>query len=311
MIIYNHLALYLRLFQYKGTVLQDTSAHVLGVNVMVFFVWVFFTALESHPQQTQILDATGAVSSLVVDEGTSSSTRPDWLPGPWNLGEVSPLAWQLLMLPLGFLLGLRSNQAYDRYLAGVDSYTSLIQAAAELSRQVSSYVRMDVSKGAGGGGGAEPVWEYRNVPAGTQPPPGEEDYQDEQKERLFRHVLAFVALVRQDIRNRRLENIGSEADQRERATEERLHVTQQEMDYLIACNAYEEETNAPLMVARWLSHDVAALSHRVGHGPIVAAMEANIGKMVEAFTTIDKISEHPVPWPCECRLSAPGIRPAI
>jgi predicted membrane chloride channel (bestrophin family) len=36
------------------------------------------------------------------------------------------------MFPLGFLLGLRSNQAYGRYLEGISHYTDLVRSAADL-----------------------------------------------------------------------------------------------------------------------------------------------------------------------------------
>jgi predicted membrane chloride channel (bestrophin family) len=280
MIIYNHLPVLLRLYQYKGTVLQDTVWHVVTVNLVTFMVLVFFQPADTDSSSWH---------------GTS---RPSWLPDPWfSVSEVSPIAWQMLILPLGFLLGLRSNQAYDRWSLGVDSYTNCINAGSELCRQASSYVRMDVRMDVEGGSGEGPNWQYRNAPAGTLPPAGEEDYKDPEKERLFRHVFAFLALVRQDIRKRRLDKAGSEKEQYDRAIEERLHVTDEEMKHLIECGAYTEDVNAPLIVARWLSHDVAALVERVSVPTLIVAMEHNIKDMVNAFTEIDKISDHPVPWP--------------
>ncbi len=270
MIIYDHLPVLLRLFQYKGTVLQDTAMHVILVNVVVLGVLVF------------------------SNEGWLDGTaRPEWMPAPFFPADVSPIAWQMLILPLGFLLGVRSNQAYDRWSTGVDAYTTCINAASELCRQASSYVRMDVE----GGSGVEPNWQYRNVPSGQMPALGESDYEDPDKERLFRHALAFLALVRQDIRKRRLFLDENRAEVITRATEDRLHVTEAELEHLVDGGVYTADVNGPLVVARWLSHDVAALVHRISVPTLIAAMEANIGRMVQAFHQIDMISDHPVPWP--------------
>ena len=269
MIIYDHLPVLVRLFQYKGTVLQDTVVHVILVNLVVLVVLLF-----SH------------------GGWLASQDRPEWMPSPFFSAEVSPIAWQMLILPLGFLLGVRSNQAYDRWSLGVDSYTKCINAGSELCRQACSYVRVDIEDGSG-----KPNWQYHNPPSGTLPPSGENDWEDPDKERLFRHVAAFLALVRQDIRKRRLGSSNDREDTIKRATEDRLHVTEAELEHLVDEGAYSQDVNAPLVVARWLSHDVAALVHRISVPTLIAAMEANVGAMVEAFTEIDKISDHPVPWP--------------
>ena len=90
MIIYEHTSVISRLVQWKGTVLADTLYHVIVGNIITIAVLLF----------TQ------------VDGVEFWTGRPDWVPAAAAVQEVSPLAWQLLMLPLGFLLGLRSNQAY-------------------------------------------------------------------------------------------------------------------------------------------------------------------------------------------------------
>ena len=285
MIIYEHTTVLARLIQWKGTVLIDTFGHVIMCNLVTLGVWAFVRA----------------------DGVPHWEDRPDWVPGPVPVHEMSPLAWQLLMLPLGFLLGLRSNQAYGehrandlythtraqtlqptyavcllcvgRFLHGVDAFAQLLRCGGELCRQASSYIKTDVRTNKEEG---EPDWQYRHPPPGERPVPGNEDYRDEQKERIFRHVCAFVALVRQDIRNKRLNTPASEEDMRKRATEERLHVTQEEMDYLISEGVYDEDMNAPFIVARWLSHDIAAVTHRIVIPTLIAAMEANVGEMVAA-----------------------------
>ena len=48
--------------------------------------------------------------------------------------ELRDCLWRQ-MFPLGFLLGLRSNQAYGRYLEGISHYTDLVRSAADLCRQ--------------------------------------------------------------------------------------------------------------------------------------------------------------------------------
>ena len=90
MIIYDHTTVLGRLFQWKGTVLQDTLLHVAVANAVTLVVLLF----------------------LQVDGVVAWQERPSWVPAPVAVQDISPLAWQLLMLPLGFLLGLRSNQAY-------------------------------------------------------------------------------------------------------------------------------------------------------------------------------------------------------
>lgn len=166
-----------------------------------------------------------------------------------------------------------------RFLQGVDSFTLLVRCAGELCRQSSSYIKMDVRENKEEG---TPDWQYRNPLPGHYPPKGEEDYRDEQKERIIRHVFTFIALVRQDIRNKRLQSPGDIDQMRERATEERLHVTQDEMDYLIGEGAYDEDINAPLLVAQWLSHDIASVAHRVEIPTLIAAMEQHVDNMVTA-----------------------------
>ena len=74
-------------------------------------------------------------------------------------------------------------------------------------------------------------------------------------------------------------------------------MTQEEITYLVQNGAYEQDVNTPLIIARWLSHDVASVAHRVQVPTLIAAMEANIAEMVEAFRHIDELTEHPVPWP--------------
>ena len=90
MIIYDHTSVLGRLFQWKGTVLEETLLHIAVVNIIALAVLLF----------------------VQVDGVVVWQERPSWVPAPVAIQEVSPLAWQLLMLPLGFLLGLRSNQAY-------------------------------------------------------------------------------------------------------------------------------------------------------------------------------------------------------
>lgn len=90
MIIYEHTSMLSRMCQWKGTVLQDTFVHVIACNFVTLVVFSF----------------------LRINGEAIWEDRPDWVPSPISVEDVSPLAWQLLMLPLGFLLGLRSNQAY-------------------------------------------------------------------------------------------------------------------------------------------------------------------------------------------------------
>ena len=120
-----------------------------------------------------------------------------------------------------------------------------------------------------------------------------EDCRDEQKQNIIRHAFAFMALVRQDIRNKRLPTPASEEEMLSRATEERLHVTQEEMNYLIKEGSYDEDINAPLIAARWLSHDIASVAHRVQIPTLIAAMEMNVGGMVTAVRMAARTPRQP------------------
>lgn len=73
-----------------------------------------------------------------------------------------------------------------------------VRGAGELCRQTISYVKYD--------------GQYRNPVPGSEPPEGETDCDDPDKERIFRHVFAFLAAVRQDIRNRRTEQVHAPFD---------------------------------------------------------------------------------------------------
>lgn len=81
----------------------------------------------------------------------------------------------------------------------MDLYTKCINASSELCHQACSYVRADIEDGSG-----KPKSQYHNPPSGSSPRSGENVWEDPDKECLFRHVVAFIALVRQDIRKRRL-----------------------------------------------------------------------------------------------------------
>jgi hypothetical protein len=166
MIIYEHLSVPSRFFQWRGTVIASTVRQVCCV-LCVTAIWMFTIKVEnSHLAGWQV---------------------------SWAYSEpIDTLAWQLLMFPLGFLLSLRTNQAYGRYLEGVEYYTELVAAAADLCRQSCSYIKNKDGK-------------YDNPMAGVDPAKGRATCDDVDKETIFRHVFAFMAAVRQDIRNVRLE----------------------------------------------------------------------------------------------------------
>ena len=56
---------------------------------------------------------------------------------------------------------------------------------------------------------------------------------------------------------------------------------------------HARETNTPYIIARWLSHDLAAVLHRIPNAPIAACLEKNINEMVNA---------------CACHPRAPTTR---
>jgi hypothetical protein len=97
MIVYEHLPTVWRLWQYRGTVIEDAFAHVVICNFITLAIYLIVKVWKP-----------GWVSQETMDNG------------------VSPEAWKMLMLPLGFLLSLRTNQAYGRFVQGVEAYTKMV-----------------------------------------------------------------------------------------------------------------------------------------------------------------------------------------
>eukprot|EP01043_Picozoa_sp_COSAG02_P067910 COSAG02_NODE_11079_length_1797_cov_8.536514_2_plen_446_part_00 len=257
MIIYEHLSVAQRVLQYKGTVWDDCKYHFLMVNLVTLAVQNVFWA--------QTIGTTPFVNELL--------DQPRY--------EVPIAAWQIFMFPLGFLLGLRSNQAYGRYLDGIAHYRDLIQAAGDLCRQT-QYIKTD--------------GEYTITPAGDDPTEGQATCEIPSKQVFVRHALAFLAAVRQDIRNMRLPaNDGEDAI--DKLADLRLHVTEKELLYLYRTGIYDEDVNSPLIIGRWLTADLAQVVDRIGINSLIGAMERSIQRMLSAYRGIDTLSQHPAPWP--------------
>lgn len=254
MIIYDHLSVAQRVFQYKGTVWDDCKYHFLVVTLVTLGVQNVFWAKEvgTVPFVNELLD----------------KSRYD----------VPIAAWQIFMFPLGFLLGLRSNQAYGRYLEGIAHYRNLVQAASDLCRQT-AYIKTD--------------GEYTNTAAGDDPAEGQSTCDNPDKQVFVRHALAFLAAVRQDIRNMRL----PADDARDKLADLRLHVTTAELKYLYAMGIYDEEVNSPLIIGRWLTADLARVVDRIGVNSLIGSMERSIQRMLNSYRGIDMLSAHPAPWP--------------
>ena len=71
----------------------------------------------------------------------------------------------------------------------------------------------------------------------------------------------------------------------------------QELQFLHESNIHDEDVNTPLIIARWLTYDLAMVLERVSPPTLVPMMEGNVGKMVTAYRGIDELSKHPAPWP--------------
>lgn len=255
MIIYEHLSVATRVLQFKGTVWQDCQYHL----VMVTFV------------SLAVQEALWA-----KDIGTMPFTN-ELLEKPRY--DVNIIAWQIFMFPLGFLLGLRSNQAYGRYLDGIENYKNLLNAAADLCRQT-AYIKSEAG-------------EYSPVAAGDDPAEGQTSCDDPAKEVFIRHALAFLAAVRQDLRNMRLPS----EDEKDMLADLRLHVTSKELQYLYSSGIYDEDVNSPLIIGRWLTMDLARVVDRIEIPTLIAAMEDSIRRMISSYRGIDMLSSHPAPWP--------------
>jgi predicted membrane chloride channel (bestrophin family) len=256
MIIYEHLTVSERILQYKGTVWDDCKWHFLALTLVTLGIHNVFWCKE-------IGDTPFACEMR-------SETRHD----------VDVFAWQVFMFPLGFLLGLRSNQAYGRYLEGITHYTELVQSAADLCRQT-AYIRT-------------PEGEYNLAETGEEPAEGQASCDDPAKECIIRHALGFLAAVRQDLRNMRLP---ADDETHETLAELRMHITTKELKYLHVQGIYDEAVNSPLILGRWLTTDLARVVDRIEIPTLIAAMEQNISNMLTAYRGIDKISSHPAPWP--------------
>ena len=248
MIIYEHLTVCSRLLQWKGTVIPAAFSHLVVGQLMCGIAYY-------------------------IHQG-----KPAW--GP-DLEGVDPLAWQLLMFPLGFLLGLRSDQAYGRYQEGADRYVELVTAGSELCRQASSYIKTDGV--------------YRNALAGTRPVlgSGNADCDDLDRVNIFRHVLAFVAAVRQDIR---LKRVGIKSGTIDELLEQRMHLTTSELEYLHAAGVFDEGVNTPLVISRWLSHDIARVVDRVVSLQALCNHHSFLAR-THATLRADRVSPHSSrPW---------------
>jgi len=128
---------------------------------------------------------------------------------------------------------------------------------------------------------------------GTLPAEGQATCDDEAKQRIVRHVVADLAATRQDIRNLRLPPTQSAAE----LEALRLHITDVELQFLHESNIHDEDVNTPLIIARWLTYDLAMVLDRISPPTLVPMMEGNVGKMVTAYRGIDELSKHPAPWP--------------
>ena len=247
MIHYEHLGFLGALIQVKGTVIQLALPHVVcNIIACIFYVW--------------LLDV--------------KSVEVAGVPGG-----MDRFAWQVLMFPLGFLLVLRSNQAYGRYDEGIKLYVRMVCAANQLVRQL-SFITL-----------AEDGKTRLPVPiAGEFPKEGQSTCDDPAQRTIIRHCIAFMAAVRQDLRLTRM-------DAAEDVKNLALHVNKKELQYLVGVGVQNRETNTPFVIARWLTQDVAAIIHRIPNAPIAARLEGSINEMVSAYEGIWDISTHPVPWP--------------
>lgn len=257
MIIYEHLSVAQRVLQFKGTVWNDCMYHFVMVNLITLAVQNVFWAktIGTTPFVNELLD------------------QPRY--------EIPIAAWQIFMFPLGFLLGLRSNQAYGRYLEGIAHYRDLVQAAGDLCRQT-QYIKTD---------GA-----YTVTSPGDDPAEGQATCDNSSKQVFVRHALAFLAAIRQDIRNMRLPASNGE-DAQDKLADLRLHVTEKELLYLYRTGIYDEDVNSPLIIARWLTADLVQVVDRIGINSLIGAMERSIQRMISAYRGIDMLSQHPAPWP--------------
>ena len=168
MIYYRHLSVCQRIVQWRGTVWPDVAVHFVLTTVVTLLVHHVFYA-------ERLL---GLPPFLGGDERDEPRAQ------------VSDLAWRVFMFPLSFLLALRSNQAFERYLEGISHYTDLNCAITELCRQT-TYIR--TAQGS-----------FDLPEPGTQPREGQASCDDEAKQRIIRHCVAFATATRQDIRNLRL-----------------------------------------------------------------------------------------------------------
>ena len=223
MIIYSHLTVCQRIVQWRGTVWHDVAVHFVLTTVVTLLVHQLFYA-------ERLLGLPPFVGGPALEEPRA---------------QVSDLAWRVFMFPLSFLLALRSNQAFKRYLEGISYYTDLNCSITELCRQT-TYIRT-----------AEGSFDLPEP--GTQPREGQASCDDEAKQRIIRHCVAFATATRQDIRNLRLPPTQSH----EELEALRLHVTDTELKFLHEQNVHDEDINTPLIVARWLTHDLAMVLDRV------------------------------------------------
>lgn len=255
MIRYNEIGLWTRLIQIKGTAVE----HTFVANFVTVLVSILAGELFKHNKEND---------SAIMDY-TSKAT------------EKFLQVHSMMLVPLGFLLVFRTSQAYERYEAGVHLYSKLKTAAGELIRQATVYL----APRADGKGIGYPPGEYTNADANSA------TTNDLQRSAIVRHCLSFVAAVRQDIRNNRVEQNSEDL------TLLRMHLSDGELAEMKDAEVFEQWVNSPLIIARWLGQDLMDISDRLPGVPVLVCMDNNIREMVEAWRGIDSISNHPVPWP--------------
>ena len=155
-----HLTVCQRIVQWRGTVWHDVAVHFALTTVVTLLVHQIFYA-------ERLLGLPPFIGGPALEEPRA---------------QVSDLAWRVFMFPLSFLLALRSNQAFKRYLEGISYYTDLNCSITELCRQT-TYIRT-----------AEGSFDLPEP--GTQPREGQASCDDEAKQRIIRHCVAFATATR-------------------------------------------------------------------------------------------------------------------
>lgn len=167
------------------------------------------------------------------------------LHGRYDWYDPPPTPHQIMGLALGLILVFRNNSAYDRWWEGRKRWGGMVNRTRDLTRQILTWI----------------------------------DGLPELKERLVRHVVAYVYLVKQHLRSDR---------------------GLRDLDHLLdraAIDAIAQSTHRPLFAAEVLALGLREARARDALHPYAAMhLDANVTYLVDEMGACERIVRTPMPF---------------